>query len=166
MRASVPRHRKSCIGARARRATEDHTPRMRSQEISFPERARYRRQKSCSSGGACSIPAQAGVIIVCAAVGHAIGRVVMGQKWIVGIAAEGKLEDLHPRQLELIAQRDHIGGDFTEILGNDRQISHGFFERIEEMHAGTGNPTPDFGGGFAKRALPNSRQNRGNDPDG
>ena len=34
-------------------------------------------------------------------------------------AGEGKLQDFHARQVERVAQFDHIGRDYTQVFGDD-----------------------------------------------
>ena len=75
-------------------------------------------------GGSAFVPANGGVVVVGAAVDNKVVFVVVGQKFVAGVAAKGELQNFHSRQSELIAQLDHIGCDLAQVFGDDRQIAN------------------------------------------
>ena len=64
-------------------------------------------------------PADAGGVVVGAGIDHPVRALVVGwQVGVIRIAIEGELEDLHPRQLEVVAQGFNAGGDHAQVFGH------------------------------------------------
>ncbi len=84
-------------------------------------------------GEPLSPPAHDGVVVVGAGVGDQVAAVVVGKEVVVGVAAEGELQDGHARKLERISQRPHRVGNDAEVLGDDgklpKLVLHGTKER-------------------------------------
>ena len=64
----------------------------------------------------------------------------MGQVRVVRIAVEGELEDPHAGQMELIAQRGHVGRDQPQVLGDERQGAEALLDGLEELGARASAP--------------------------
>ena len=57
-----------------------------------------------------------------------------------------------------IAQRNHVGGDESQVLGEERQPAELLSDLVEQFIAGTVHPTPFDGRRFAGRNLPELRE--------
>jgi hypothetical protein len=89
-----------------------------------------------------------------AGVGDAAPRVVVRQERVRRVAVEGELQDLHARQLELVAQRLDVRRDRAEVLGDDRQVAERVARRLQERGAGSGPVAALDGGLRARGDLP------------
>ena len=69
-------------------------------------------------------------------------------------AAEGKLQHPHARQIELLAQRIHLTGDQSEILGDQRQLAELFAQRGKERRTRRLDPFAMNGGLILSRDCP------------
>ena len=87
-------------------------------------------------------------------IGHTIDGVIMGQEGIVGIGGESKLKDLHPGQVEGIPHLCDPFGDHAEILSDDRQVAHFFFDHFEKVLARSLDPATFHGRLVAKGDFP------------
>jgi hypothetical protein len=77
----------------------------------------------------------------------------------VGIAAEGELEHLHPREVVLITQRFNGWGDDAKVLSDDRQQALAIATKlalkdIEDRLPGAIDPATTLGGRFVGGNLP------------
>ena len=79
----------------------------------------------------------------------------MRQEWIRR-AAEPKLQDLHSRQMEGVAQLDHIRRDHAQVLCNDGKclavaVSKSWRQCGKEILSRAGHPLPMLGSWVAER---------------
>src|SRR5204863_341400 len=102
----------------------------------------------------------AGSVLLAAAALIAVGRLFIGAHYpgdvaasvLVGAAsalvvvrvgaraAEGPLQDGHPRQAEPVAQPIHRGRDRPEVLGDHRQVAERPLDRPKEVETRAGPP--------------------------
>ena len=88
----------------------------------------------------CGQPAQHGVVVVGAGVGHAVGRVVLRQVDVVIPAAKGEGQHLHAGIAHIVQQALHPGAEAAQILGNDGQAGKLPVEGAEQALAGAHHP--------------------------
>ena len=78
----------------------------------------------------------------------------MGQERVIR-PRKSKLQDLHSRQAELLAQCNHIRGDYAQVFCNDRQVvPQARPHCAEEIIPGAGYPATLLGGRVSRRDLP------------
>ena len=92
-------------------------------------------------------PAQGGVVVVGAHIGHAVGGVVVG---LIGPAAavpavEGELEHLHAGEAGVGEELVDGGGEEAQILGDDGPLSDGRLQGPEEVQPRPRLPEALFG---------------------
>ena len=92
-------------------------------------------------------PAQDGVVVVGAGVGHAVGGVAVGEVASAGVpAVEGELQHLHAGVTRLLQQLPDGGGEEAQVLGDDVPGAQGRLHGPEKADAGAGPPMAVPGG--------------------
>ena len=91
-------------------------------------------------------PAEHGVVIVRAGIGHAVFRVVVRHVHVVLAFHKRKLHHAHTRQLRFFQQVDHTVVDDAEVLGNDLRVFERAVHGVEEIRLRAVEPLPFFGG--------------------
>ena len=101
-------------------------------------------------------PAERCWIVVGPCVNHpAVALGVFRQVGVVALSVESELQNLHPRQLELITQRFDICGDHTKILCDQwKGAAVVPSQTFEEGAPGRGLPAPVFGGAVPSGNCP------------
>ena len=89
-----------------------------------------------------------------AGIDYCILLISVRQKTVFGGAAECELQDPHARQVEIFAQRLHLGRDDAQVFGNDRQASQHLAQTGQKFHTRPRLPFADFGGGHSGRDTP------------
>ena len=84
----------------------------------------------------------------------------MRQVFIVGIAAESELEDLHPREAHFVAQGNDVGGDQAQVFRDHGQIAECLPDGEEEVAAWALDPGAVDSGRLARRDRPVSLEAR------
>ena len=100
------------------------------------------------------VPAEARVVVVRAGINDAVGFEIVRQVEIVALAAEGELQDRHPRQAGISSKLPRRGRKLAEVLRDDLGIRKGAADRLEEGHAGARQPLAFAGGGGRIRNPP------------
>ena len=85
-------------------------------------------------------PAEHGVVVVRAGVGHAVFREVVRQVHVVLLLHKAELHHAHARQTGLLQQVDHALVDDAEILRDDLRVLKFAVDRVEEVHFRAVNP--------------------------
>ena len=161
IRASGPRLSRSCRGAMASAAADDHARRINSRETWPPSRSRrlkitpqvlplVRRQ--------LFIPSPARGVIVGAGINDCVRDVVVGKVRVIGVAVEGKLQDPCPGHVELVAKRSNVRRDQAKIFRNERQHAQLSLYRAEEISARTRDPLAGLGRSCPGRYMPGGRE--------
>src|SRR5262245_61483287 len=68
-------------------------------------------------------PTNCRVVVVCAGVSDDVRNVVVWQIDVFRITAKAELQDSHSWKTKLLAQRNDVRSDHTEILSDDRQFA-------------------------------------------
>ena len=89
-----------------------------------------------------------------ARVDNRIGRVIVGQEGIFAIAIKGEDQDFHAGEAKFLTKIVNIGGDFTQVFGDDGQLSQGGLNALEKRLTGGRYPASIDSGFFVARNLP------------
>ncbi len=153
MRPSSPSSSRSCGVVTASAATDAQRHAHQVPRHAARGRAAVGLEKRALGGRRVRVPAGDGLVVVRPGVDDAVAHVVVGQERVRRVA-ERELQDAHPRQREAIAQREHVGRDLAQVLGDERQAAEPALERGEERLPGPRHPAPGFGGERVAGHLP------------
>ena len=77
---------------------------------------------------------------MCACVGHAVDRIVVGQEFMVRPTAKGKLQQFHAGQPVMVAQAGDIRRDYSQILSDEGQSADILLDGVKKIPARSQNP--------------------------
>ena len=90
-----------------------------------------------------------------AGVADEVGLKIKGQIGVFRtLIIKGKLQNLHARKIESVAQLRHFGRHKTQIFGPNRQMAQFMFQRVEKRIAGAFGPSAVDGSFLAMGDLP------------
>ena len=75
-------------------------------------------------------------------VGDCIVNKVVRQIGIIRMTIEGELQDAHPRQTKLVAQSMHVGGNKTQIFGDEWQMAQLGLHCLKKAGSWARHPLP------------------------
>src|SRR5215471_14286007 len=110
---------------------------------------------SLSFMGASGLPpSQSRVVVVRAGVDNAVRRIILRQIDVSAGVAEGKLQDLHSRDLQALSQGMNFRRDHAQVFGDKRQLANPLPQNAEQIVARTFPPAAMDRSGLRRGDFP------------